>query len=177
MQGLHRHSYSWYMFTSCTPRSRSPKMLIHIEEALPPTMHLPVSSEDTLHFYRYLCTHVLIADKQFLLLIGVPIQDCTQQIKIFQVFYSVTPHGNLSAHYNIDTKYLDITYDETKAVEISEQQFITCLQANGQFCCINAPLQPLANPPSCISAIYAKNKAGIEKRCSLQIRNMNSATI
>ena len=28
------------------------KMLIHIEEALPSTMHLPVSSEDTLHFYR-----------------------------------------------------------------------------------------------------------------------------
>ena len=28
------------------------KMLIHIEEALPSTMHLLVSSEDTLHFYR-----------------------------------------------------------------------------------------------------------------------------
>ena len=32
------------------------KMLTHIEEALPSTMHLPVSSEDTVHFYRYLCT-------------------------------------------------------------------------------------------------------------------------
>ena len=41
------------------------KMLSHIEETLPPTLHLPVSSEDTLHFYRYLCTHVLIADRQF----------------------------------------------------------------------------------------------------------------
>ena len=27
------------------------KMLSHIEETLPPTLHLPVSSEDTLHFY------------------------------------------------------------------------------------------------------------------------------
>ena len=34
------------------------KMLLHIEEALPSTMHLPVSSEDTLHFYRYLHTHI-----------------------------------------------------------------------------------------------------------------------
>ena len=34
------------------------KMLIHIEETLPSTMHLPVSSEDTFHFSRYLCTHV-----------------------------------------------------------------------------------------------------------------------
>ena len=41
------------------------KMLAHIEETLPPTLHLPVSSEDTLHFYRYLCTHVLITNKQF----------------------------------------------------------------------------------------------------------------
>ena len=51
------------------------KMLSHIEETLPPTLHLPVSSKDTLHFYRYLCTHVLIANKQFLLLIDMPIQD------------------------------------------------------------------------------------------------------
>ena len=49
------------------------KMLAHIEETLPHTLHLPVSSEDTLHFYRYLHTPVLIANKQFLLLIDVPI--------------------------------------------------------------------------------------------------------
>ena len=53
-------------------------MLLHIEEALPLTMHLPVSSKDTLYFFRYLHTHVLIADEQFLLLIGVSIQDDPQ---------------------------------------------------------------------------------------------------
>ena len=58
------------------------KMILHIEEALSLTMHLPVSSEDTLHFYRYLCTHVLFAYEQFLLLIDIPIQDCTQQLEI-----------------------------------------------------------------------------------------------
>ena len=153
------------------------KMFIHIKEALPSTMHLPVSSEDTLYFYRYLYTHVLIADEQFLLLIDILTQDHAQQLKIYKVFNLVIPHGNLSAHYNIDTMYLGITYDETKAVEILEQQFITCQQANGQFCSINASLQPLAKPSSYMTAIYAKNKAGIEKRCSLQIRGMDSATI
>ena len=49
------------------------QMLSHIEESLPTTMHLPVSSEDTLHFYRYLHTHILIAYRQFLLLIDVPV--------------------------------------------------------------------------------------------------------
>ena len=34
------------------------KMLLHIEEMLPSTMHLPVSSGDILHFYIYLCIHV-----------------------------------------------------------------------------------------------------------------------
>ena len=152
-------------------------MLIHIEDALPLTMHLPVSSEDTLDFYRYLCTHILITDEQFLLLIDVPIQDHTQQLEIYQVFNLVIPHRSLSACYNIDTKYLGITSNKTKAVEILEQQFITCQQANGQFCSFSAPLQPLANPPSCIAAIYAKNKAGTEKRCLLQIWNTNSDTI
>ena len=38
------------------------QMLSHIEEALPPTMHFPVSSENTLHFYCYLHTHILIAN-------------------------------------------------------------------------------------------------------------------
>ena len=152
-------------------------MLTYIEEALPSTMHLPVSSEDILYFYRYLHTHILITVEQFLLLIDIHIQDHAQQLKIYQVFNLVIPHGNLSSHHNMDTKYLDITYDETRAMEILEQQFITYQQANGQFCSINTPLQPLANPPSCFAAIYAKNKAGIKKRCSLQIRNMNSATV
>ena len=58
------------------------KMLQHIADSLPPTLHLPISPEDTLHFYRYLCTHVLIENKQFLLLIDIPIQDRACQITI-----------------------------------------------------------------------------------------------
>ena len=58
------------------------KMLKYIEETLPPMMHLPISSDNTLHFYRYLCTHVLITDEQFLLLVDMLIQDCTQQVEI-----------------------------------------------------------------------------------------------
>ena len=61
------------------------KMLTHIEEVLPSIMHLPVSSQDILHFYRYLCTHILNTDEQFLLLIDVPIQDHVQQLEIYQV--------------------------------------------------------------------------------------------
>ena len=119
----------------------------------------------------------MVTDKQFLLPINVPIQDHTQQLEIYEVFNLVIPHRNFSACYNIDYKYLDIAYDKTKAVEISEQHFSTCQKANRQFYSINAPLQPLANPPSCIAIIYAKNKVGIERICSLLIRNTNSATI
>ena len=39
------------------------KMLQYIADTLPPTLHLPISPEDTLHFYRNLCTHVLIENK------------------------------------------------------------------------------------------------------------------
>ena len=68
------------------PIMDSKKMLSHIEETLPSTLHLPVSSEDTLHFYRYLCMHVLITNKKFLLLIYVPIQDQSQQLSIYKIF-------------------------------------------------------------------------------------------
>ena len=51
------------------------KMLLHISDALPPTLHLPASPDDILHFYRYLHMYILIENKQFLLLIDVPIQD------------------------------------------------------------------------------------------------------
>ena len=51
------------------------KMLSHITDALPPMLPLPVSPDDTIYFYRYLCTLILIENKQFLLLIDVPIQD------------------------------------------------------------------------------------------------------
>ena len=36
------------------------RMLQHIADTLPPTLHLPISPEHTLHFYRYLHTHILI---------------------------------------------------------------------------------------------------------------------
>ena len=79
------------------------KMLLHIEETLPSTMPLPISSEDALHFCRYLHMHILIADEQFLLLTDVPTQDCTQQLKIYEVFNLAIPHRTFSAHYNIKT--------------------------------------------------------------------------
>ena len=47
------------------------------------------------------------------------------------------------------------------AVEISPQQFGICQEANGQFCTIPTPFQLLANLPSCIAALYAKNTASI----------------
>ena len=73
------------------------EMLMHIKAELPSTMHLPVSLDYTLHFYRYLCTHVLVAEEQFLLLIDILIQDHTQQLKIYKVFNLFIPRGNLSA--------------------------------------------------------------------------------
>ena len=48
-------------------------MLRPIESELPSMMHLPISSYNTLHFYWYLNTHILIADGQFLLIIDLPI--------------------------------------------------------------------------------------------------------
>ena len=55
------------------------------------------------------------------------------------------------------------------AVEHSTTQFQACQDANGQFGSITTPFQPLANPASCIAALYAKHKAGIASKCSLQI--------
>ena len=78
------------------------KMLLHTEETLPSNMHLPISSKDVLHFYRYLHTHVLIADEQFLLLIDVPIQDHAQQLEIYEGFNLAIPHVNLSTCYSIN---------------------------------------------------------------------------
>ena len=106
------------------------EMLMHIKAELPSTMYLPVLLDDTLHFYRYLHTHTLVAEEQFLLLIGVPIQDHAQQLDIYHVFNLCIPWGNLSTQYNIDTTYLGISYDERKAIEILEQQFTTCQWAN-----------------------------------------------
>ena len=90
------------------------EILMHIKAELPSTMHLSVSLDDTLYIYRYLHTNVLVVEEKFLLLINVPIQDCAQQLKIYQVFNLLIPKGNLSAWYNIVTKYLGISYNKKK---------------------------------------------------------------
>ena len=142
-------------------------MLQHIADTLPPTLHLPILPVDTLHFYRYLCTHILI--KQFLLLIDIPIQDRACQITIHQVFTLDIPHGNYSAHYDVNTRYFGVTKDATMGLKLSTMQLEVCQQANGQFCHISTPFQPLANPPTCIAALYTKSEADIKSKCSLQL--------
>ena len=63
------------------------------------------------------------------------------------------------------------------AVGISQHQFSICQEANGQFCNIYAPLQPLDNPPSCITALYTKKAASISIKCSLHIKKTQSISI
>ena len=145
------------------------RMLQHIADTLPPTLHLPISPGDALHFYRYLCIHVFIEKKQFLLLIDMPIKERSRQITIHQILTLDIPQGNYSAHYDVDTKYLGVTKDATMAVELSTTQFQACQEANGQFCSITTLFQPLANPPSCIAALYARSTVDITSKCSLQI--------
>ena len=143
------------------------KMLYQIESELPPNMHLPIPSSDPLHFYRYLRTHVLVEENQFLLLIDVPIQDRAQQIQIYQIINLPVPVGNYSMRYTMDNKYLAVTYDRTKAMDIPEDQFKLCKEANRQFFPLTTRLQPLTNPPSCVAALYTKNSREIEHLCEL----------
>ena len=82
-----------------------------------------------------------------------------------------------TAQYAISTHYFGVTRNETMVVEISQHQFSLCQEANGQFCNIYATLQPLANPPSCITTLYTKNTATISTRCSLQTRKTQSISI
>ena len=128
-------------------------------------------------FYRYLHTHVLIKDKQFLLLIDIPIQDRACQITIHQVFTLDIPHGNYSAHFDINTRYFGVTKDATMRLELSATQFEVCQQANGQFCHISTPFQPLANPPTCIAALYTKSEARIKSKCSLQLHKASTTSL
>ena len=84
------------------------------------------------------------------------------------------PHRNFTACYEINTKYLSIMQDETMAEEILDKQYSTCKEFNGQFCSIYTLFQPLANPPSCITALYSTNSTSIDTRCSLQVKKAHT---
>ena len=130
------------------------KMLYQIESELPPNMHLLILSSDPLHFYRYLQT----------------------QIQIYQIINLPVPVGNYSMRYIMDNKYLGVTYDRTKAMDIPEDQFKLCKEANGQFCPLTTPLQPLTNPPSCVAALYTKNSREINCLCELTTKTQPELT-
>ena len=50
-----------------------------------------------------------------------------------------------------------------------DKQYIACQHADGKFCRINAPFQPLTNPLSCNTALYAETDQAIGEQCSLSI--------
>ena len=62
-------------------------------------------------------------------------------------------------------------------VELPTTQFQACQDADGQFCRITTPLQPLANPPSCIAALYTTSRTGIASKCSLQIHKTTTTNL
>ena len=141
-------------------------------------MDLPVSFEDILHFYRYLHNHVLIANRQLLLLIDVPQYRNIHNNFPFTFFLpwsfpmEISQHDMKSVHNILESHRI-----ETMAVEISQNQFSICQEANRQVCNVYAPLQLLANPPFCITVLYVKNADNISTRCSLQVRKTQSITI
>ena len=63
------------------------------------------------------------------------------------------------------------------AVEMSPQQFSTCQEANVQSCNVITSFQPLATPPSSITALYTKNTHSILTRCSLQLQKTQDVSI
>ena len=91
----------------------------------------------------------------------MPIQNQSQQLSVYKIFTLDIPHGNFTAHYDINTQHLGITQDETMALQISPDQFSICQEGNGQYCNILTPFQLLANPPTCITALCTKNAASI----------------
>ena len=100
-------------------------MLWHIESELPSTMHMPISSDDTLPFYGYLSTHVLIAEGQFLLLIDVPIQNRVQQIQIYEVFNLPVLH---SYQPRINHRYTGVTIWWNKGSANHRSTVMACMQ-------------------------------------------------
>ena len=117
--------------------------------------------------HRYLWAHIPVEENQFLLLIDVPNQDRVQQIQIYKIINLPVLVGNYSMRYTMDNKYLGVTYDRTKVRDIPEEQFKLCKEANGQFCPLTTPLQPLTNSPSCVAALYTKNSWEIDRLCEL----------
>ena len=136
------------------------RMLQHIADTLPPTLHLPISPEDTLHFCRYLHTHVLIENKQFLLLVDMPFQDRSRQITIQQILTLDIPQENYSAHYDVDTKYLGVTKDATMSVELSTTQFQACQEANGQILQDHHTLSTISKLTILYSSFICKEHCG-----------------
>ena len=96
---------------------------------------------------------------------------------IYEFFSLPVLHSNLPAQYKLNHKNIWVTYYKKKAVAIMDQQYRTCQHANRQFCSINAPFQPLTNPPSCITAIYSKNIQAIKKQCPFVISHVPHAFI
>ena len=66
--------------------------------------------------------------------------------------------------YTMDNKYLGVTYDRTKAIDIPEDRF-KFKEANRQFYPLTTPLHPLTNPPSYVAALYTKNSGEIDRLC------------
>ena len=89
-----------YCNPNILPVKKCRNVLRHIKSQLHSIIHLPISSDNTFHFYWYLKTHMLIAERKFLLIINVPIQVRAQQLQIWGFQPTSLTRWNISSVLN-----------------------------------------------------------------------------
>ena len=150
--------------------------LRHIESELPPRMHPPISSDNTLHFYLYLNTHVLIEmGSSYSFSIG-PCKTEHNSFKIYKVSSLPVPHTYLSPEYKANNKYIGVRYDDKGSCHLRSaiQNLSECQWTVLQDRCT---IPTLANMQSCMYSPICQKQLGSKGTVFLAISHMPHAFV
>ena len=147
-------------------------VLFEIQRKLPKELILPKEPSDLWHYYKTLSCAVYERNRSFLVIVSVPLLDIRFNFDVFKIFNIPIAYNRtvMTARYDLQYNFMAVNLERTKYMLLTDQDAADCCRPSTTFCSPTSAIYSISNSPSCLSALFTKDKPLVTDKCNKLIR-------
>lgn len=148
-----------------------------ISKRLPQGFTLPHDYAKNIQwYYRNLKTLLLPQGNTFHIVTAVPLARNDAIFTIFEALTIPIPHPTLDlvVRYELESTHLAVNHDKTSYVMLNDAELSRCVQSDTDYCSFRQPVRSIAHNPSCLAALFTKDKSTVQIACKRKLTTHDS---
>ena len=141
-------------------------LLGNIEKRLDGRMALPypMSGKSLLHYYRFLHPLIIPNGNSFHIVMALPLVDHESRYNVYKLVSVPEPEvqSSMSVQYHTESDLIAVSSDKNQFALISD--FERC--SSEIMCKLKVPIYYVLNSPTCVIALYLKDKIRVKENCA-----------